>query len=643
MCRGTDIRSSEKRFSEPRYVFPPETILRRNSVFKKPSRSLFGIIAVFALAFTLATCGGGGGQKTGSGIATDPWLIYTAEQLRDLALDVNVGLDKSGQYFKLARNIDLSDYSGGKGWTPIGGGARGNPFRGNFDGGGYVVSNLFINYSGAGEDYVGLFGILDGATVENLGVVIAGSITGYSYVGAVAGMLDNNSVINNCHVTGDVTGNHDYVGAVAGALDNNSSISNSHSSGDVTGSRNIGGVAGALDNNSAISDSYSTGDVEGGLNIGGVAGYVGGGSAISDSYSTGDVTNGGSGYAGGIAGRVSVGGAISNCYATGDVNGVGPVNNYIGGIAGMLDNNSAISNSYATGDVNGGDGAQIGGIAGALDNNCGINNSHATGDVAGRDYIGGVAGWNRNSSISNSYSTGNVEGSFDWVGGIAGHTNIVDSGVSSISNCYATGDVKGRDQVGGIVGENASNGSTISDCYSTGNITGSQNVGGVAGYVFRGPLALSNCYATGEVKGWTQWVGGIAGRVGVLATVKNCAALNSAITYLGSGAPSSFGRVVGFNSGTLTNNVARDDMTVISAVWTATFVTGADATDTGIHGMGIPVGAAAGETNNQATYSAAAPFAAGVGGLGWDFVGVAPDPPIWKWDATLTLPILYWQ
>ena len=61
-----------------------------------------------------------------------------------------------------------------------------------------LLSNLTL--SNASTDYQGLFGKLDGATVQNLNVVTTG-ITGGSYTGILAGH-SNNSTITNVHVRG---------------------------------------------------------------------------------------------------------------------------------------------------------------------------------------------------------------------------------------------------------------------------------------------------------------------------------------------------------------------------------------------------------------------------------------------------------
>ena len=265
-----------------------------------------GIIAL-AMVFNLAACGGGGGGSTadapsgGGADIMDPFLIRTALDLKDLSDRVNTGHEQTGRYYKLVNDIDLSAYTsrnGSKDWTPIGRDFD-YPFTGHFDGNGKTVSNLLID--DVGLNYVGLFGVIDGGTVENLEIVGA-DITGNEYVGGIAGVLGGGDIIG-CSVTGKVIGG-DSVGGVAGQVDDGG-ISNCYAACDVNGVGNIGGVAGEVINNGGVSNSYATGAVSGeDSHVGGVAGYVDDGGIIN-SYSTGEVSGGN--YVGGVAGFLGAG------------------------------------------------------------------------------------------------------------------------------------------------------------------------------------------------------------------------------------------------------------------------------------------------------------------------------------------------
>ena len=57
----------------------------------------------------------------GSGTENDPYIIYTAEELAQLATFVNEGNTQyNDKHYKLGKWIDLSNYQSGTGWIPIG-------------------------------------------------------------------------------------------------------------------------------------------------------------------------------------------------------------------------------------------------------------------------------------------------------------------------------------------------------------------------------------------------------------------------------------------------------------------------------------------------------------------------------------------
>ena len=114
----------------------------------------------------------------------------------------------------------------------------------------------------------------------------------------------------------------------------------------------------------------------------------------------------------------------------------------------------------------------------------------AGGSVNGRNFVGGLAGYNKG-PVTNSYATGSVTGSGDYVGGLVG---CKYSG--TITDSYATGNVEGNSDVGGLVGYNKGR---VTNAYATGNVTGiGDYVGGLAGYN-NGTIADS--YASGSVNG----------------------------------------------------------------------------------------------------------------------------------------------
>ncbi|SHO53956.1 GLUG motif-containing protein [Anaerocolumna xylanovorans] len=221
------------------------------------------------------------------GTGDDSLEITTADQLAEIAVLVNLGRlksflfnDESGKVTLILQNdIDLSAYgrnwNDGKGWTPIGYNYD-RPFREIFDGGGYKITGLYIETT-AGNHYggTGLFGYVDGGTVQNLGIADV-NITGGGYTGGVAGSIDAGSTVQNCYVTGIVSG-EGYAGGMAGAAYGSSTVQNCYTTSTVNGESYAGGIAGAAYGNSTVQNCYATGIVGGSGYAGGVAGCVDGG------------------------------------------------------------------------------------------------------------------------------------------------------------------------------------------------------------------------------------------------------------------------------------------------------------------------------------------------------------------------------
>lgn len=129
----------------------------------------------------------------GDGTSNNPYIIKNAIQL-DMIRTVG------DAFYKLGNNIDLSYdtsnpaglfYNDGKGWEPIDLSQNSKiRFNGGFDGNNYQINGIFINRPN--EDYVGLFGIIEGGSnfadvyVKNL-TLTNPNITGKKYVGGIIG------------------------------------------------------------------------------------------------------------------------------------------------------------------------------------------------------------------------------------------------------------------------------------------------------------------------------------------------------------------------------------------------------------------------------------------------------------------------
>ena len=140
------------------------------------------------------------------------YVITTAEGLDLLAQKVNAGNEYEDTYFKLGGNITYNRNKENN-YTPIG--TESHPFRGTFDGQGKTISGLNINLSTT--DYVGLFGIINGATIKNVKLDNS-TITGKNSVGGIVGYGGSSfTTVENCAVTSNVSvSGYSRVGGIVG-------------------------------------------------------------------------------------------------------------------------------------------------------------------------------------------------------------------------------------------------------------------------------------------------------------------------------------------------------------------------------------------------------------------------------------------
>jgi len=412
----------------------------------------------------------------GNGTENNPWLIETPLHLRKLAVYVNNGNgnETKDKYYKVVNNLNMSEYAAGEGWEPIGNGQSGwaedqpYAFQGNLNGNGKKITELKINRPAA--DHVGLFGVLLGAVIENLGIENA-NVTGKAGVGGLVDASINSKIVS-CYVTGNITGSSGTIGGLVG-IPAGSTIINCYTSGTVK-STTIYGELGGLVGHSG--ESYNFTRV-----------------TIRDCYSSCQVNSGTT--TGGLVGTMAYTDIIG-CYATGEVSGCYYSS---GGLVGSTDHNSIITNCYATGKVTKtveDNAYAIGGLVGT-NYNAQIIDCHATGLVTGYFQVGGLVGHNTlNGIIMGSYSTGNVRGK-GGVGGLVGYNE------NTINVCYASGNVNSILGCGGLVGTNGNSFfvATISNCYATGNVssTGGSNAGGLVGWNNNG--SINYCYTTGKIIG----------------------------------------------------------------------------------------------------------------------------------------------
>ena len=224
---------------------------------------------------TLKNVGGTQSSELPSWMLGSETTIYitTAQQLKQLADEVNAGDSKSDKTYLLANDIDLSAYAN---WTPIG---RFDPpddmlpFSGVFDGQGYSITGLKIS---GNEEARGLFGYTYCSAIRNVVIrnpeiqggdkvgalvghqayssegiencaVIGGKIQGSNRAGGLVGNMEE-SPIKNCYTTCEVIATDYYAGGIVGAHKVGSGLENCYATGNVSGSEKSGGIAGEARN-----------------------------------------------------------------------------------------------------------------------------------------------------------------------------------------------------------------------------------------------------------------------------------------------------------------------------------------------------------------------------------------------------------
>ncbi len=208
-------------------------------------------------------------------------VISSAKQLERLAELVNEGNDFSGKTIYLENDITLDcDEDEENQWTAIG--SNSNPFKGTFDGQGHTISGIYIDNE---EDYQGLFGYIESATIQNLSVMDS-YIKARNYVGGIVGSSYNYSKVIKCSYNGELNGTYSYIGGIVGYNNLYSIVSNCSNSGKVSGvGASVGGIVGLVSNSSEVLNCSNRGMVIGrGAKVGGIVGNNYYGEKVSNCY-----------------------------------------------------------------------------------------------------------------------------------------------------------------------------------------------------------------------------------------------------------------------------------------------------------------------------------------------------------------------
>ena len=244
----------------------------------------------------------------------------------------------------LTADIDLKNYchaaEDGKellSWIPIG--YVNNSWKGNMDGQGHTISHLYIKTA---QKFVGLFGYIDGATIQDLifdnakvenvnttgtNTAYTGILVGYAY-GYSPAHIKGIKTTKNCTVIGQ-----EDTGGIIGFAKINLENCENHSS--LKGTKSVGGIAGSsAERNIRRSTNYGT--VENNKTyIGGIIGYAYG-TSIEDCANYGKISSTGL-YTGGIAGQTVANSSIQNVFSYGDVTNNKNTNLYSGIIIGNVE------------------------------------------------------------------------------------------------------------------------------------------------------------------------------------------------------------------------------------------------------------------------------------------------------------------
>lgn len=277
---------------------------------KRLCSAALALVMAVTLTLALAIPVGAAGYAGGSGTRNDPYLIGTAEQLKNFRDQVNSG--NTGLCAKLTANIDLA----GQAWEPIGLSSAG--YTGTFDGSGYAIRNLYITDISTGTSAggwtlwgCGLFGI----------VGKGGVVRGVNVDGTIAMKGENRTDIDLGCVAGGNLGTIEECFATVSFQGFDLTITSPSS----TSTTTVGGLVGV--NQGIIRNCYVVGTMNLAIqtkrvSVGGLAGHLSGSSAT-----------------------------LENCYAAVPIQVNTTAQENVGALVGKLNSKGICKNLYANGDL----------------------------------------------------------------------------------------------------------------------------------------------------------------------------------------------------------------------------------------------------------------------------------------------------
>ncbi len=416
---------------------------------------------------------------SGGGTEYNPYLISSGEDLKYIENQVESGNSFSGEYFKLAKSINLNFNN-----ITIGFYNNSNSksvFGGILDGNNCIIKNLSINCTST-------------TNTNERGSALFGAITGS---------------VSNLTVYGMITTNADYSG-IFGYIDTNATAINCVSFVTIKGNNNLGGIVGY--SWGVLKNCVNYGTITGASsNVGGVVGRTG--KEINNCINFGTVS---ASNVGGIVGTttsnlvscVNYGNIISNETAVGIVcQGKYEINNCVNygiitaprasGILGTGDSTTKIRVVYCKnfGEINS---TNAGGIVLFVNYSAQIYYGGNYGRISGATKVGGIVSEVGETGATLDLATvvnyGSVVGSSaTYLGGFVGY--CADTNTVSIRYSHNMAEISGASYVGGIVGY-LGMGAVIENCNNRGTIIGEESVGGIAGEQNGGEIKNCTNYGT---------------------------------------------------------------------------------------------------------------------------------------------------
>ena len=407
-------------------------------------------------------------------------LAYVSENIAEL----------STANFIMMADVDMSDLDF---FAPIG--SAEVSFKGTFDGNGKVIRNLTLN----GNAKVGLFTVLDGATVKNVTFENAEVSADSGYVGVLAGQVTGNATISGITVDSAKVSSSDlYAAVVIGAVDGtqntvnikNVTVKNSSVKSE---SSYVGAIAGRINTNANL-DGITTQsfNAEGANYIAGVAGLSQGEVSIVNASVSGAKLSGVSEVSGITSGKGTIKDssvknseistvAISSAYTAGGVAAVfsGKIENVsvestkvsagvVAGIVGKTSadaqltiNNASVkaceitsaqANTVAAGILG------VHNVNGAVTVNGAVVDADTvvSGAAVSAGLVGDCSGANSTLSLTDSKSLATVNGAMT-ANAVSASAALGRLGVSAVNNVTIKGvnvggKVSGKGALGGLVG-----------------------------------------------------------------------------------------------------------------------------------------------------------------------------------------------